>query len=145
MLHRGGKHDLRAGAAKLLQMVDKGIQLLRGAKQHFDQHTVIAGHAVALYHIAAALDVGVKLRLELGVHIQIDERLDQLPQFERGNLRLVAGQHAVFFQLGNAGRNRRGGQEHPVGNFFQRGACVCLQDINDFAVNAVHTIHLYYK
>ena len=145
MLHRGGKHDLRAGTAKLLQMVDKGIQLLRGAKQHFNQHAVIASHAVALHNIAAALDVGVKLRLELGVHIQVDERLDQLPQLERGNLRLIAGQYAIFFQFGNAGRNRRGGQKHPVGNFFQRGACVCLQNINDFAVNAVHTIHLRYK
>ena len=57
VLHRGGKHDLRAGTAKLLQMVDKGIQLLRGAKQHFNQHAVIAGHAVALHNIAAALDV----------------------------------------------------------------------------------------
>lgn len=37
VLHWGGKHDLRAGTAKLLQMVDKGIQLLRGAKQHFNQ------------------------------------------------------------------------------------------------------------
>lgn len=82
VLHRGGKHDLRAGTAKLLQMVDKGIQLLRGAKQHFNQHAVIASHAVALHNIAAALDVGVKLRLELGVHIQVDERLDQLPQLE---------------------------------------------------------------
>ena len=54
-------------------MVDKGIQPLRGAKQHFNQHAVIASHAVALHNIAAALDGGVKLRLELGVHIQVDE------------------------------------------------------------------------
>ena len=78
----GTRHP-RPTAKLHLQMVDKGIQLLRGAKQHFNQHAVIASHTVALHNIAAALDVGVKLRLELGVHIQVDERLDQLPQLER--------------------------------------------------------------
>ena len=103
---------------ELLQMVDELVQLLRGGKQHLDQHAVIAGHTVALHNVAAALDVGVKLRLALGIHVQIDERLDHVAQLRRVDLCLVAGDGAGAFQPGHAGRHGGAGQKHMVGNFF---------------------------
>ena len=51
VLHGRRKDDLRPGAAKLLQVVDELIQLLRRTEQHLYQHTVIAGDAVAFHHM----------------------------------------------------------------------------------------------
>ena len=118
VLHGRRKDDLRPGAAKLLQVVDELIQLLRRTEQHLYQHTVIAGDAVAFHHMGAALDIGVKLRLALGVHVQIDERLDHVAQLRRVDLCLVAGDGAGAFQPGHAGRHGGAGQKHMVGNFF---------------------------
>ena len=126
MLHTGGKDDLGAGAAKLLQPVDKVVQLLGGGKQHLDQHAVVAGDAVALHHVGAAFDIGVKLRLALGVQFQVDERLDAVAQRRRVHLRLVAPQQARLLQPGNARRHRRGGQKHLLGDLLQRRAGVGL-------------------
>lgn len=103
MLYRGRKDDLGAGAAELLQMVDELVQLLCCAEQHLDQHTVIAGDAVALHHMGAVLDIRVKLRLALGVHIQIDEGLDHVPQLGGIDLRLIAGDSPRAFEPGDAG------------------------------------------
>ena len=66
VLHGRRKDDLRPGAAKLLQVVDELIQLLRRTEQHLDQHTVIAGDAVAFHHMGAALDIGVNSGLRWG-------------------------------------------------------------------------------
>ena len=58
------------------------------------------------------------LRLALGVHVQIDERLDHVAQLRRVDLCLVAGDGAGAFQPGHAGRHGGAGQKHMVGNFF---------------------------
>ena len=126
------------GAAELLQMVDELIQFLGGAEQHFDEHAVVAGDAVAFHNLGTLLDVGVKLRLALGVHIQIDERLDHVAQFGGVDLGLVARQDAGTFQPGDAGRHRRTGQKDMVGDFLQGSAGVFLQYVNDFAVYMIH-------
>ena len=138
MFHRGGEHDLGAGAAVLLQMVDKSIQFLGGGEQHLDEHAVIPGNAAAFHHLGAALDIGVKLRLALWVHVQVDEGFDQIPHLDRVHLGLIPGQAAVFLQLGDAGGYGRGGQKHLVGNLFQRRTGVALQNVDDFAVDMVH-------
>ena len=119
-------------------MVDELIQLLRRTEQHLYQHTVIAGDAVAFHHMGAALDIGVKLRLALGIHIQIDEGLDHIAQLRRIDLCLIGRDDVGAFQPGNAGRNSRAGQKHVVGDFLQGCAGVALQNVNDFAVDVVH-------
>jgi len=99
-------------------VVDELVQFLRRAEQNLNQHTVIAGDAVALHHMGAALNIGVELRLALGVHVQVDERLDHVAQLGCVHLGLIAGDGAGMLQPGNAGRHRRAGQKYLVSDFF---------------------------
>lgn len=51
MLHTGGEYDLRAGASKLLKVIDKLVKLLCGMEIGLNQHGILASDAVTLYYV----------------------------------------------------------------------------------------------
>ena len=107
MFHRSGKDDLRFGLSEMLQLPDKVIELGRRPEQNFDEHGVIARNAIALHHIHAGADIGIKLLFLNGFHFQIDKGLDVKPERLRIDVGVVPLSLAVFFQLFNPGGNRR--------------------------------------
>ena len=116
MFHGSGKDNLRLGLPEMLQFADKMIQFGRSSEKNFYQHRIVARDAVAFDHIGTAADVGVKFLFLDGFHFQIDERLDIKTECLRIDVRIVALDIAVFFQLFDTSGNRRGRKK----GFFPR-------------------------
>lgn len=74
-LNARGKHDQGLGAVKALELIDKLIQLIRGAEHPLKDHGIIPGHAVTFDNVRAAADIGVKLLFVRRSHFQIDKGL----------------------------------------------------------------------
>ena len=55
VIHRGGKDDLGAGGAQLLELQDQVFQLGHAAAAHLDQEGIGTGDVVALQHFLAVL------------------------------------------------------------------------------------------
>lgn len=118
VLHGGGKDDLGLGVAVFLQLADKGVQLHRAAEGHLDQHGILPGDAVALQHVGAGLDKGVKAGLLGGVHLQIDKGGDMVPQLQRIHHRRVPLNDPLLFQPVDPGAHRRGRKKNLLGQML---------------------------
>ncbi|MPM37156.1 hypothetical protein SDC9_83762 [bioreactor metagenome] len=138
MLHRGGKDDLRAGAAKVLELADEQVQLLGGAKHHLNKHGIVPGDAAAFHHVGAGGDVGIEFHLLAGLHLQIDEGFDKVPQGTGGQLCVVPQDKPCLFQAVYARRNGGRGEEHLVRDDLQRRSGVLLQKVENLRINLVH-------
>lgn len=98
----------------------------------------MAGNAVALDHVGMLLDKGIKYRLLRGVDLQIDKGGDREAELFMVDLRPVAGDDPVLFQLLNAGGRSRRGKEHPLGQMLERHARILLQHFDQFHINFIH-------
>lgn len=145
VLHRRGEDDLRARAAKLVELVDELVELLRRMEEDLEQHRIIARHAVAFHDIGAFLHVGIKLRLLLRLHLQGDERLDPVAHRRSGDLRLIAGDEPGGLQPLDACADRRGGEEHLLGDHLERRARVVLQNRQNLAIDIVHANSPFFR
>ena len=145
MLHRRGKDDLRARSAEAMKLIDELIQLLRRMEADLDKHGIIARHAVALHHVRAALNIGIKLRLLARLNLQIDERLDLVTHRRAGKLRLITQNIARRFQPLDARADRGRREKHLLGNHLERRARILLQNGQNLSIDIIHVLRPLYS
>ena len=89
---------MRFRFAELLQFADKAVQILRGRERHFNEHGIVAGHAVALKNVGNCGDKRVKLRFLRRLHIQMNVGENVMSQLERVKVERIGADNALFFQ-----------------------------------------------
>ena len=103
MFDTGGEYDQGLGSSKMLQFIDKMIELDRCLKCNFNQHGVVTRDTVALHHIWNRADERIEFLFLVRFYFKIDKRFDMIAKEQVIDPGMIAGDDTCFFHTLDSG------------------------------------------